>query len=125
MPDSIETMKQSLLRTSNNVFQTVKAYPMPDQSSARTDLIVIGRATDGTTASFSVEVCCKRVNGGNVVLVEPSEGIIQARKDAGASGWNVQAASNGENLEIKVKGDNSHQVDWQVTGAVKIFSPSA
>lgn len=123
--DRIETLNTSLLRTANNVFQLLRAYAIPDKSTVRTDLMVIGRATDGTSASWSIEVCCKRVGGAPVVLVEPSEGILQARKDMGASGWNVQAGANGENLEIRVKGDNSHEVDWQVTGAVSIFTPPA
>jgi hypothetical protein len=121
--DRVETLNKSLLRTSSSVFQSLKLYSIPDGGSARTDFMVLARATDGTTASWSIQVCCKRVTGGNVVLIEPNEGVIQARKDPGASGWNVQAAGNGENLEIKVKSDNTHQVDWQITGPITVFVP--
>lgn len=123
--DRIETLNNSLLRTTNNGLQTLRSYPMPDQSTARTDLTVIGRATDGLSASWNVEVCCKRVAGAGVVLIEPNEGVLQARKDTGTSSWTVQVAANGNNLEIKVKGDATRNVDWQITGSIVIFAPPA
>lgn len=35
----------------------------------------------------------------------------------------VQVAANGNNLEIKAKGDASLGVDWYITGGVTIFTP--
>lgn len=121
--DSTETLHQSILRTTNNTFQSLRSYAIPDEATVRTNLTVLARATDGTSASWRVEACCKRVAGGGVSLIQGGASVVEARKDGGASGWNVQVNANGNSLEVKVKGDSSLNVDWQVTGPVLIFQP--
>lgn len=124
MPITTTTLAKSGLRTTTSALHPLASFPVPDNSSVRTELTVVARATDGTTATWRVEACCKRTGGGIVVMVQGDKSVVEPRRDGAASGWSVQANPSGNSLQVQVKGDPSLAVDWQVTGSLVLFAPA-
>lgn len=92
-------------------FETAYTSPaLPTDSSWEVDALVLGRATDGSTARYHIQGSFKR-SSGDASKVGATLVLAQIEDVAG---WDCDFGLSGQTVLVQVKGDVTRTVAWTV-----------
>jgi hypothetical protein len=100
--------------TTNTSPTTVGTFTTVDDTSYEVEVRIVGKKTDGTTGGWNIAGVFKNV-GGTLTQVG-STSIMIEDKDTAAAAWTVDFDISGEDVQVKVTGENN--VSWKVAGQV-------
>lgn len=116
---------------SDHEFLTTNATPteiqrigVPEANTCSVDFQVMARGvSDGTSALWAIKGCVKRVGNGSLTAVGAVITLFTARKDLGASLWDVSFSidTNDNSIVFTVTGAALQSVGWVVTGSIVGF----
>lgn len=119
-----ETLLQRALRTTDSTITTLHTIAVPENAVVRTDVVVLAKSSLGLAASWTVQLCVKRIANGPAILVQGQSAVGDQLKDGGVN-WSVTVGVIGNDAVIQAKGANGIIVDWQFSGAQVTFVPPA
>jgi hypothetical protein len=100
--------------TTNTSPTTVGTFTTAEDTSYEVEVRIAGKKTDGTTGGWNIAGVFKNV-GGTLTQVG-STSIMIEDKDTAAAAWTVDFDISGEDIQVKVTGENN--VSWKVAGQV-------
>ena len=108
------------LVTTNDVFTTFIDTEVPSNNQTiRVDMLVMARATDGTSAMWQVTGEVETTGGANLRAIPAGLiNIFSPRKDVAAALWDADFTLSGKNIIVRVKGDPVKSVGWYLRGEI-------